>query len=202
LADATNLYLSGTIASLLLWVQQNTVALYFHTDAGINSMAGFRLTWTAYYPEPNGAKCLSALGFGASAVKNCGSDQSGTAGGIIQSPQYPSDYANNLLCIWNIRAPAGSVITLNVTAFNIEQDRDFFYALRPQDCSTSLIGRPRLTGLLSPQFFAIPQSSASIFFRSDATNGKSGFSLAWNAVASNCTGYVKANILNTSQVRT
>jgi hypothetical protein len=154
--------LTGSLSPRILSIPQNTASLYFYSDAS-KSQSGFSISWAAATPI-NGSACLSSI-FSASAVKNCGNDQSGTAG-TIQSPNYPSNYNNSLYCNWNIRSPAGTHITLNITDFFTQDGYDQLYVVTSQNCA-SVINKP-LQGLLGQQTITVPQNTASLYFRSDA----------------------------------
>jgi hypothetical protein len=176
----------GTIS-----IAQNTVSLYFYSDAS-TAQAGFSINWTAYTPGPGTPACLSTLDYGT--VKNCGSDQTGTSGSI-QSPNYPINYGDKVMCSWNINAPAGTVITLNFTYFYTDQGGDYFHVLLPQDCSPVV---KRFGGRLSPQVITVPQNTAALFFRSDSQISYTGFTMNWYATPT-CSSFVRNNLPTTTQ---
>ena len=43
----------------------------------------------------------------------------------LTSPGYPSNYQNNAYCSWAVTAPTGYVITIEITAMDIESNYDF-----------------------------------------------------------------------------
>jgi hypothetical protein len=188
----TTSYFTGNNTEQTIIIKQNTLAVYFHTDATISTNSqGFKLTWSYFAPTASGATCINALGYGT-LVRNCGNDLSGSSG-AIQSPNYARAYNAGSYCNWNIQAPAGTAITLNITAFYTEPNCDFFHALRPQDC-TSVIDRP-YSGRLDPQLIYYQQNSASLFFRSDSVTGiqYSGFNISWFTTPT-CVDSVRRNI--------
>ena len=120
--------------------------------------------------------CSSYLPF----VKNCGTDQSGTSGNI-RSPNYPSPYNNRDACVWNINAPAGTTINLDITAFVTESNFERLFILLPQSCNYA--NGNYLTGNVSPQSITIPQNTASLYFYSDTSVTLPGFNINWSAVS-------------------
>lgn len=46
-------------------------------------------------------------------------------GGIISSPDFPSDYGNNRNCDITISSPSRSSISVNFTTFVVEREYDF-----------------------------------------------------------------------------
>jgi CUB domain len=191
---ANSNYLSGSLSPFTVSVAQNTAVLYFYSDASY-TLSGFNINWNSYSPATSGANCIKGLGYGFS-VRSCGSDLSGTSG-TIQSPNYPLSYNTSIVCNWNILAPAGTVITLNFTAFYTENGFDFFHVLLPQDCSN--VGK-RFAGRLGPQVITVHQNSASLFFRSDSIIAYSGFNLNWYATPT-CKTSAKAYLPYATEAR-
>jgi CUB domain len=169
-------YLSGNKSALSYRINQNTVALYFYSDAKI-TQSGFSITWNSS-SVGSSPSCLSSLGYG-NLTKTCGSDKNGTSG-IIETANYPYSYDNNASCSWNIAAPAGSFITLNITSLLLEPCCDFLYILWPQNCS-SVINK-RLTGKLSSNIITVPQNTVSLALLTDSRVAYSGFSIRWTAI--------------------
>ena len=200
-ANGTTSYLSGNQSSRIITIPQNTASLYFYTDANVTN-SGFNINWislssgrsncTAFVR--NNVCCAANSTF----VRNCGADQSGTSG-IIQSPNYPNAYLSNSYCVWNIDAPAGTVINLNIADFSIENFYDRFFILLPQTCSYA-VGK-YLTGNQVAQNIVVPQNTASIYFYTDHNVIFSGFNINWSASA-NCATYINNNTLTPDQVCT
>jgi CUB domain len=117
--------------------------------------------------------------------------------GTILSPNYPLAYSHNASCIWSIVSPAGTVITLNITAFNTENGADKLYIFLPQNCS-SAIGK-FLTGKLSPQVITIPQNQVSLYFVSNGNVSNPGFNITWSAPPT-CVSVINSNICCPGQV--
>jgi hypothetical protein len=187
-----NVFLSGSLTPRSFLIQQTTALFYFYSDAS-GSLPGFNINWIAYSTNTSG--CASAIS--NTFVRNCGSNYTGSNDTIL-SPNYPLAYGNNLACIWNIVAPAGTVITLNITAFNTENNADKLYIFLPQNC-TSAIGK-YLTGNLSPQMFTIPQNQVSLYFVSNGNVSYSGFNISWTA-RSTCASVINSNICCPGQVQ-
>ena len=196
--------LTGNLFPQRITIPQNTVSLYFYSDTIIN-YSGFNINWSASSSSRssncvafvnNNTCCTLSLPF----VKNCGFDQSGTSG-FIQSPNYPSPYNNQDACVWNINAPAGTTLKLNITAFYTEFYWDRLFILLPQSCSYANNGT-YLTGSGTPQTISIPQNTASLYFFSDSSVTYSGFNINWSASsATDCISYVNNNACCSSQVQ-
>lgn len=52
-------------------------------------------------------------------------NETNNTGGIIASPNYPTDYGNDRTCIYTIRVPAARKIQLSFTVFNVEDTFDW-----------------------------------------------------------------------------
>ena len=122
-------------------------------------------------------------------VQNCGFDTSRTWG-IINSPDSRSTN-NNLFnnnsynCIWNIQAPRGSYLTLQVTDFDLALPNDKLFILQPANCLpfvTTFTHPPFYSGERPPASMSLPlyQDSVAIYFYAKADTRARGFSIAWN----------------------
>jgi hypothetical protein len=125
-------------------------------------------------------------------AKTCGSDQTGTSGSII-SPNYPNPYYNSDACSWNINAPAGTFITLNITSLWLESCCDFLFILSPQNCSNAF--SKRLTSRISSLVVTVPQNTVSLALRTDGSVTYTGFNITWTAYPS-CAAFVNTLYLN------
>lgn len=141
------------------------------------------------YQLSNNLCCTSSLPF----IKNCGYDQNGTSG-IIQSPNYPSPYGNGVACIWNINAPADTVINITITNFLTEYNDKLFVFRTLYYCNTA--NETFFSGSLSPRSFLVPENKAAVYFYSDASGSLSGFNLNWIAYSKNKAG-CGANVSST-----
>ena len=45
--------------------------------------------------------------------------------GVITSPGYPGNYANNLDVSWHIQVPSGQLIEINFISFDVEDDSSY-----------------------------------------------------------------------------
>jgi hypothetical protein len=195
-SSATNTtYFTSIVPRQTIVIKQNTLAVYFHSDATVSN-SGFQISWSSFMPVGTPpAICTQALGYG-SFVKNCGSDLTGTSG-TIQSANYPNAYNVNATCHWYIQAPAGTVITLNITAFYTEYFYDCFHALVPPTCS-HVIGKC-YSGRQTPQAIYFLGNSASLFFKSDNVINYSGFNINWYATPT-CVDAVRSTLPPSEQV--
>ena len=197
-ANGTTSYLSGNQSPRTITIPQNTASLYFYTDANVTN-SGFNINW--YSSSTGSSNCTAFVNNNLYPnlypfVRNCGADQSGTSG-LILSPNYPSAYPASSYCLWNIDAPAGTTLTLNIAAFSIENSFDRVFILLPQNCSYA-VGK-YLTGNTAPQTLIVAQNTASIYFYTDTSVHFSGFNISWSASA-NCAAYVNNNTLTPDQV--
>jgi hypothetical protein len=180
-----NFYLTGKVSARTLGINQNTVALYFISDESYTE-SGFSISWTA--SKGGSGTCLTSIGFG-NVAKTCGNDQTGTSG-IIQSPNYPNLYNGSCACYWNIKAPSGTFITLNITSLFLQDQKAFFFILFPQNCSR--VFNKTLPGYYSSYIITVPQNTVSLAFTTLIDNVGSGFYISWTSSASlSC-----ANVVN------
>ncbi|KAH3817724.1 hypothetical protein DPMN_119279 [Dreissena polymorpha] len=125
--------------------QSNTVRIVFTTDIR-NTARGFNMTYTfsvqacplgrygincfkqchcrmSSCDDISGACGDSGCKYGWHGIacnEKCGGNL--TEPGIITSPNFPSNYTNNVQCTWDIRAPVGYLINVNFTDFALEVD--------------------------------------------------------------------------------
>lgn len=114
--------------------------------------------------------------------------------GNISSPNYPNPYAGERNCEFDISAPQGKVIVLNVLDFDIEghslcefdylQIFDGFQA----DNATSL---GRFCGRVKPGIFTSTFNHMHIHFSSDASINGRGFYANYSFVDVECGGIIK-----------
>ncbi|XP_070181137.1 uncharacterized protein [Littorina saxatilis] len=69
---------------------------------------------------------VNKTGFSAAYTTDCGRTWTSPTG-IIQSPNFPNNYSNNLNCVNVISAPEGRRVTLKFTAFNLEANANCSY---------------------------------------------------------------------------
>ncbi|OWA55535.1 hypothetical protein BV898_19919, partial [Hypsibius exemplaris] len=70
--------------------------------------------------------CLTALVLAVADAQSCGGvlTVDGSNGVVIQSPNYPNQYQDNVLCTWTITSPAGTGLTFIAEAFATEAGYD------------------------------------------------------------------------------
>ena len=55
------------------------------------------------------------------AVVTCGEVLDVSESGVLQSPNYPDNYPNELLCSWTISVPHGGAVVIDVNQFSVEE---------------------------------------------------------------------------------
>ncbi|XP_019619960.1 PREDICTED: CUB and sushi domain-containing protein 1-like [Branchiostoma belcheri] len=103
--------------------------------------------------------------------------------GSFTSPGYPSNYLNNQRCSWRISVSPGKVVAISFEAMDIESHHHCNYDyLNVHDGSTSAFPElAKLCGNSADQVLTTG-SDAFLFFRSDGSVTKSGFSASFRAV--------------------
>ncbi|XP_056383572.1 embryonic protein UVS.2-like isoform X2 [Hyla sarda] len=119
-----------------------------------------------------------ATGFKASySTVNCGSMLISPTG-TISSPMYPANYPPLMDCTWVINAPAGFVVSLNVTDFNVELQSacifDYLLVFNGPKVTSPLIGRYCGRGITIPPIKSTG-NTLLLQFRSDRSIQGSGF---------------------------
>lgn len=54
--------------------------------------------------------------------------------GVIESPNFPDKYPNNLQCDWTIKAPPGNKILVAFSQFETEENYEELYGTSSSDC--------------------------------------------------------------------
>ncbi|KAK0410740.1 hypothetical protein QR680_005299 [Steinernema hermaphroditum] len=117
--------------------------------------------------------------------------------GVITSPGFPSDYRNNLHCLWDITVPLGYHVKLSFEEFDVAQSaecRADFLRISEEHQSRALapVGgyyfffdyedqKPALCGSDLPKPYASESNRVRLNFTSDATSNAKGFRLKWEA---------------------
>ncbi|KAK3783548.1 hypothetical protein RRG08_005004 [Elysia crispata] len=103
-------------------------------------------------------------------------------GGIIQSPSYPNGYPNNARCVWTIETDPGTQISLNFTAFSLEDGGCQYDTLEIRDgnnqCSPLL---NKLCGAAIPNPITASGNVMFLEFHSDGSMTENGFWAQWSA---------------------
>ncbi|XP_065052551.1 uncharacterized protein LOC135681853 isoform X4 [Rhopilema esculentum] len=106
--------------------------------------------------------------------------------GIIKSPEYPSQYQSNLVCTWVILAPKGQRISLDIMAFELEQDarcsKDYLAIRNGQTSNGAIVGR--YCGRNIPRTIMSRGNSIWLQLQTDCKNTNNGFKLNWKFIAS------------------
>lgn len=95
----------------------------------------------------------------------------------IQSPNYPSFYADNEDCRWIIKAPQGHTLSLAMVDFVTEEDHDVFAfgtGSNSSDTSSVILST---SGVHEDQEWYLTSNQMWMTFRSDGDKVDRGFSL-------------------------
>lgn len=113
--------------------------------------------------------------------------------GIISSPNYPNNYSSDRHCEYDIIAPEGFVIVLNVLDFDFEKhsvcefDHLEIFDFPTSDNRTSL---GRFCGQTKPGIITSTYNHLHIHFQSDASIGGRGFMANYSFVDVSCGGII------------
>lgn len=105
---------------------------------------------------------------------SCGGNRNGLFG-IIQSPNFPGTYPNNLHCEWNITVPAGHRIKIRFTAFDLEYIFMCEYDWISLRSGNSTLGRfcgskKKTHHRLPDEYSVSPTNKCTLIFHSDYSN--------------------------------
>ncbi|XP_041485615.1 mucin-17-like [Lytechinus variegatus] len=102
----------------------------------------------------------------------------------VQSPNYPSNYDNNLDYSWYITAPPDHTINIEFQDFYLETGYDFLrFKYDSSDGYSSRTSIADITGTSYPSALVSPVNNLWIQFTTDSSITKMGFSIVVNAVA-------------------
>jgi len=102
---------------------------------------------------------------------------------VVTSPNYPSNYDNNLRSTETIRAAEGLVLRLEFTAFNVENHGSCAYDhLKIVDGDGTIL-MDKTCGDALPPVFMSNTNHVDLVFETDHSVTKSGWSLKWAAVS-------------------
>ncbi|XP_033106655.1 uncharacterized protein LOC117108667 [Anneissia japonica] len=100
--------------------------------------------------------------------------------GIIDSPNFPQNYENNMYCTAIIKAPEGETITLTFTALNVEYENSCEYDyVEVRDSVDSFESSQRFCGAILPEPITGEGNQLAVIFRSDQSVISSGFSASY-----------------------
>nr|XP_054749539.1 mucin-2-like [Lytechinus pictus] len=102
----------------------------------------------------------------------------------VQSPNYPSNYDNNLDYSWYITAPLDHTINIEFQELYLETGYDFLrFEYESSDGYSSRTSIANITGTSHPSVLICPVNNVWIRFTTDSSITKMGFSIVVTAVA-------------------
>ncbi|XP_078583854.1 enteropeptidase-like [Branchiostoma floridae x Branchiostoma japonicum] len=115
----------------------------------------------------------------------CGGNLTAPSGGPVTSPNYPSNYGNQLNCEWSITLPEGRIIRLKFDYFNTDNGYDILTIYDgANDSATQL---QRLTSSLRVSPITSTSNMMFLRFTSDSSITRRGFSFTYTSiVAGHC----------------
>uniref|UniRef100_H2XQR0 CUB domain-containing protein n=1 Tax=Ciona intestinalis TaxID=7719 RepID=H2XQR0_CIOIN len=117
-------------------------------------------------------------GFSASFVALCGFDaQATTTSQVLNSPGYPENYANSLICRWMLTASPGKFVRFTITSFDTESCCD---KLKVFDGNTEL--REIKGALQDTMEFFSTNRTLTLVFQSDSSRTGPGFTASFIVV--------------------
>uniref|UniRef100_A0A3Q3W0B5 Cubilin n=1 Tax=Mola mola TaxID=94237 RepID=A0A3Q3W0B5_MOLML len=126
---------------------------------------------------------VSAGGFLASYTSKCSNVLiSGRYKGVVESLNFPNNYAYNSYCSWTIQATTGNTINYTFTAFDLEGAYgscvyDYIRLYNGPNEQAPLIGT--FCGYQLPPANGTTSSSLTMVFRTDSSVSQSGFQMMW-----------------------
>lgn len=125
---------------------------------------GFHAIWKAI--DPSQAPCGGSFS----------SEQ-----GEITSPNWPSDYAGQSVCTWNVKIPTASSIHVAFTHFELQAVNVLGKCVDYVEVFNGVTMTPlgRYCGFAPPKAITVPANSLLIRFISNAANQQSGFRGYW-----------------------
>ncbi|XP_069755899.1 scavenger receptor cysteine-rich domain-containing protein DMBT1-like [Narcine bancroftii] len=156
----------------------NSITIYFRSDSSV-TRRGFVANYRSVY-DNNGGSCGGFLG--------------DTSGSFV-SPGYPDNYPDNAACIWYIRVNGSKIIDLQFIDFVLEESSScsFDYVAIYDGPSTSSSLMAKLCHD-SNETFTSSSNSMTVYFRSDSSVIRRGFTAIYRTVPINngvsCGGYL------------
>ncbi|KAM8810851.1 cubilin [Eudromia elegans] len=102
--------------------------------------------------------------------------------GILESLNYPNNYALNEHCNWTIQTTKGNTLNYSFTAFDLESgsdcNLDYLKLYDGPDAESNLIGT--FCGQTLPAAGSTTGTSLHVVFSSDGLNARSGFQMLWH----------------------
>ncbi|CAH1785597.1 unnamed protein product, partial [Owenia fusiformis] len=161
----------------------NSMRVGLITDSSEN-YSGFMLTFVAHVegetpviPTPGPSTAGPTAG-PTDGPDSCGGTFTGATGSLV-SPNYPSNYDNNLDCVYQINAPAGPLI-LEFSDFDVEASGCSYDYLEIREDSASGSQLGKFCGSANPGKVSTSGSSIYMRFKTDSSVTKKGWSLSWS----------------------
>ncbi|CAK8687185.1 cubilin-like [Clavelina lepadiformis] len=131
--------------------------------------------------EAKGFKAKFKLG------ENCGSEKSATirSTNTLSTPNYPVDHADNLDCLWTVKAPDGLQVLINITEGETETCCDYIQIMDGLKPLGNVRGQ-----INTVQSFTSSSNVARVYFHSDDSGTRDGFRASYAAV---CIKYINVN---------
>ena len=101
----------------------------------------------------------------------------------MTSPNYPNNYPKNLAKTETIKAELGLILSLEFTAFNIEPSPTCGYDHLTITDGDGKILMEKSCGSILPADITSRSNVVKIFFKTDRSGTRTGWSLNWAAVA-------------------
>lgn len=145
----------------------NQLYIHFHTDS-VGTGRGFRFAWRVF-------------------ASGCGGRMIGNAG-VITSPNYPQPYPHDMHCEWQLRAPLGSNLQIQLEDLDLEDSNCFYdyLQLEPIQSNVDVSKSSRSICMLPPKpenrILDMGSSLARIIFHSDVSEANKGFRLSYRAI--------------------
>ncbi|OWA52735.1 putative Ovochymase-2 [Hypsibius exemplaris] len=182
----------GSLVPAPFVLSGNSFDVEFCTDSS-QAYQGFELTYTAT-TEPGATRPPTVPTTVAITVPAttrgpvvCGGNLNLTATGpvTIESPYYPGQYTDNLLCTWTITSPAGpDNRCFAAEAFNTEQGYDFFIVTDISGPTPSEVAS--VSGTVFPTRVRSNGNIVRVVFRTDVSGVRTGFRVHINSYIPRC----------------
>ncbi|XP_068699575.1 mannan-binding lectin serine protease 2-like [Montipora foliosa] len=133
---------------------------------------------------------------------SCGGNRDGNLFGVIQSPNFPDPYPDNLHCVWNITVPKGYRINITFTILDLEYffmcDYDWISFRSGNSTYGKFCGSMRTTSKhrkLPSKYSVSPTNECVFTFHSDYSNEEPyhGFMAHYSAVDNDECNYDKGD---------
>uniref|UniRef100_A0A8C5M9H6 Ovochymase-2 n=1 Tax=Leptobrachium leishanense TaxID=445787 RepID=A0A8C5M9H6_9ANUR len=163
----------GYLAPPVIISSNNKLFLQFSTDSRRSDM-GFEVTWEQVYPDD------------IEEIQTCGG-YSNEESGLITSPNWPSAYAANTLCMWRIEVQTGKRLTLKFTDFELEDPTllgsCYDYLAIYEEYSGGVNERGTFCGSTIPNTLISQDNVLVLRFFSDLFSQAKGFRIFWTTNA-------------------